>query len=53
MYFMPGGDIQQGILGIDYGVYLAGYIVWIIVYVNLFYLIPYLNKLKKKKKACA
>ena len=38
MYFMPGGDIQ-GILGVDYGVYLALYIVFLVIYINIYYLI--------------
>ncbi len=39
MYFMPDGDIQAGILGIDYGWYLAGYIAVILTYINVTYLI--------------
>ena len=39
MYFMPHGDIQEGILGISYGLYLFLYITLILVYVNAFYLI--------------
>lgn len=38
MYFMPSGDIQ-GILGVDYGVYLALYIGFLVVYTNVFYVI--------------
>lgn len=39
MYFMPGGDIQQSILKIPYGLYITLYCVLIIIYVNVFYLI--------------
>ena len=39
MYFMPGGDIQAGILGIDYGLYLFLYIALLLIYINAFYLI--------------
>lgn len=39
MYFMPGGDIQAGILNISYGLYLFLYIALILIYVNAFYLI--------------
>jgi len=39
MYFMPGGDIQAGILNIPYELYLALYTSVILVYVNSFYLV--------------
>lgn len=39
MYFMPHGDIQEGILGISYGLYLFLYITLLLIYVNAFYLI--------------
>ena len=55
MYFMPGGDIQAGILNISYGLYLFLYITLIVVYVNAFYLIEdraavksFFSKLKRK-----
>lgn len=55
MYFMPGGDIQAGILNISYGLYLFIYITLIVVYVNAFYLIEdraavksFFSKLKRK-----
>ncbi len=35
MYFMPGGDIQAGILKIDYGIYLVGYIAVFLIYINV------------------
>lgn len=35
LYFMPGGDIQAGILKISYGLYLVGYIAVFLVYVNV------------------
>ena len=34
MYFMPGGDIQAGILRMDYGLYLTLYIIIFLVYVT-------------------
>ena len=36
---MPGGDIQAGILGIDWGLYIILYVILVIVYVCSFYLI--------------
>ncbi len=55
MYFMPNGDIQAGILHIGYGLYLALYILLILIYTNAFYLIQdrknvksFFNKLLKK-----
>lgn len=39
MYFMPGGDIQANILGIDWGLYIILYIILFIVYIVSFYLI--------------
>ncbi len=38
MYFMPNNDVQD-ILGISYGLYLALYIIFMFVYINMFYLI--------------
>lgn len=35
MYFMPGGDIQAGILRIDYGLYIVAYIALLIIYINI------------------
>lgn len=39
MYFMPNGDIQAGILGIPYGLYLPIYIIFLLIYINAFYLV--------------
>ena len=39
MYFMPNGDIQAGILNINYGLYLFMYIAFLALYVNVFYLV--------------
>lgn len=39
MYFMPNGDIQAGILRMDYGLYLFLYILLFALYVNGAYLI--------------
>ena len=53
MYFMPGGDIQQGILGIPWGLYITLYILLFAVYVNAFYLVDdkmTVKKLFKKHK---
>lgn len=38
MYFMPGNDVME-ILGVNYGAFLAIYIVFMLVYFNVFYLI--------------
>lgn len=35
MYFMPDGDIQAGILRMDYGVYIVAYIVLLVIYINV------------------
>jgi hypothetical protein len=47
MYFMPHGDIQEDILGIDYGLYLAGYISVVLIYIN----VPYLIQDRERVKA--
>lgn len=54
MYFMPNGDIQAGILGIPYGLYLPIYIIFLLIYINAFYLVndrknvkQFFKKLKK------
>lgn len=39
MYFMPNGDIQADILRIPYGLYLAGYILVILAFINTAYMI--------------
>ena len=39
MYFMPNGDIQAGILRMDYGLYLFLYIVILLLYINIPYMI--------------
>lgn len=54
MYFMPGGDIQQGILNISWGLYITLYILLMIIYINAFYIIndkETVRKLFKKKNA--
>lgn len=38
MYFMPNNDVQE-ILGLNYGLFLVIYIVFMAIYINLFYLI--------------
>lgn len=57
MYFMPGGDIQAGILGIDWGIYITLYIALILIYINSFYLIQdkesvknFFSKFSKKEQ---
>ena len=49
LYFMPEGDIQH-ILGVSYGLYLAIYIIFIAIYVNVFYLINDRKNVFKKRK---
>lgn len=46
MYFMPGGDIQADILRLPYGLYLCGYIVIFLIFIN----VPYLVQRKAAKK---
>ncbi len=49
MYYMPNGDIQAGILGIDYGLYITLYVVFLLAYINTFYLISERKNIFKKK----
>ena len=54
MYFMPGGDIQQDILGIPWPLYITLYSLLILIYINAFHLIndkESVKKLLKKKEA--
>ncbi len=39
MYCLPNGDIQAGILNMNYGLYITLYSIFIIIYVNSFFLI--------------
>lgn len=50
LYFMPHGDIQEGILGIPWGLYITLYIIVILVYINVFYLIGDRKNIFKKKE---
>ncbi len=45
LYFMPGNDIQD-IVGLSYGVFLPIYIIFLIVYINIFY---FINDFKRVK----
>lgn len=47
MYFMPGGDVQQNILHMSWGLYIVLYIIIILVYINSFYLISDRKSLSK------
>ena len=47
MYFMPNGDIQAGIFGIPYGVYMVIYVVFLLLFINTFYLINDRKNVKK------
>lgn len=47
-YFMPGNDVQK-IVGFEYNLYLPCYIVFAIIFVNLFYFIPHLKNKKAHK----
>lgn len=58
MYFMPHGDIQEGILNISWPLYITLYFALIIIYINSFYLISdkenvknFFNKKFKKVKS--
>ena len=46
MYFMPNGDIQTGILGISYILYIILYVVFLLLYFNTFYIITERTKIK-------
>ncbi len=50
MYFMPGGDIQEDILGISYGLYLFLYCLLLVVYVNAFHLVTTIKAKRAGKK---
>lgn len=50
MYFMPGGDIQADILRMDYGLYLALYILVFLVFINVPYFITLKKSAKKQKE---
>ena len=47
MYFMPNGDIQAGILRLDYGVYLFFYVLLLLIYINTPYILA--NKKQAQK----
>lgn len=51
MYFMPGNDVMD-IFGVGYSMYLAIYIIFVIIYFNIFYLIDdrknIITKFKRK-----
>ena len=56
MYFMPHGDIQEGILHISYGLYLFGYIAIFLTYITLPHILDdketfkkFTSKFKKKE----
>lgn len=46
LYFMPNGDIQAGILRMNWGIYITLYCLFILVYINTFYLIEDKQTLK-------
>jgi hypothetical protein len=48
-YFLRDNEVQE-IVGMGYGLYLPLYLIFVSVYVNAFYFIPYLKKLKASKK---
>ena len=48
-YYMPNGDIQAGILGISYGLYITLYVIFLLIYFNSFYLINDRKNIFKKK----
>lgn len=52
LYFMPGGDIQD-IFGVQWGVYLTIYIIFVVIYLNMFYLIDDRKNVFKKRKKTA
>ena len=47
MYFMPNGDIQAGILRMDYGLYLFLYIVILLLYIDIPYMISDRERVKR------
>ena len=47
MYFMPGGDIQAGILGIPWGLYIVLYTALLVGFINVFYMISDKKAMKR------
>lgn len=50
LYFMPHGDIQEGILKMPYGLYLFLYILLLIIYINTAYMIGDKENVKRYLK---
>jgi len=48
-YFMPGNDVQE-IVGLSYGLFLPIYIIFVVIYFNIFYLIGDRKTVFKRKK---
>lgn len=48
-YFMPNNDVQE-IVGMNYNLYLPCYIIFMLIYFNIFYFIPYIkNRINRKR----
>ena len=52
LYFMPGGDIQAGILKMDYGWYLVAYIAILLTYINTAHMIGDREAVKRFVAKC-
>lgn len=50
MYFMPNGDIQAGIFGISYGLYMLIYVAFLLIYINTFYLVGDRKNIRERFK---
>lgn len=51
LYFMPHGDIQEGILRMDYGLYLFFYVLLLMLYINTAHMIGDKETLRRYLKA--
>lgn len=47
LYFMPHGDIQEGILGMDYGLYVTLYVLIVVIYINTAHMLGDREAVKK------
>ena len=49
LYFMPNNDVQD-VLGMNYGMYMAVYVLFLMLFMTSFYLVTYLYNRKRLKQ---
>lgn len=49
LYFMPNNDVQD-VLGINYGMYMVVYVLFLMLFMTSFYLVTYLYNRKRLKQ---